>query len=225
MSTIYVPGPAYIWPGVGTNRAFVFLGFTERGLNISFSGVYEDVNVDYAGNMPADIAMLGQRATISGEFTRYNEDVANACSAFLWGMLPGVGSTNSMGSLMTIEEGSYPLIVYCPYAIKQVTDVRLSSQPNPPQQQRLVNMNALYHFPSVYLAENFEVTLSVKRKAPRMSWNAIGVFGAFTDPTTFKPGEPPFNAYRLYATYPYADISTALSPLGITLQDLINKVN
>ncbi len=212
MSTIYVAGPAYIWVGVDINpnsqnpaRPYAFFGFTERGLTISRSGLYEDVNVDYAGNSPADVSMLGQEARITGDFTRYNENVAELCASFFLGTAAnGIGPNFSIGTLLTLENSSYPMIIYCPYAEKVTAHGNVP--PVLQNQTRLANMIAIYAFPSVYMADQYEVTMSVKRKAPRVTWKAIPVFGTFDSNGVFQAGSAPYNAYAIYSEYTYANI-------------------
>lgn len=190
----YVAGPAYVFGGVGANQAPVFVGFTERGLTITRSGRYEDVNVDYAGLMPGDVSMLGQEARISGDFTRYNELALETMASFLaFNSFTGMGNNNSLGSLLTLEQGSYPLSIISPYATK----TQFSGGGSPALGGSVTGEIQAYYFPSAYLVDQYEVTLSVRRKAPRLSWRAIPVFGNF-DGGVFNQGSAPFNAYSLY---------------------------
>jgi hypothetical protein len=181
------------------SRALLFFGFTERGLTISRAGHFEDVNVDYAGSMPADVSMLGQNARISGDFTQYNEQVAEANASFVFGAVGGAGPNNSVGTLMTLEEGSIPLVIYAPYGAKD----------------EFGTMVSLFYFPSTYLVDNYEFQISVRRKAPRVSWRAIPIFGSYVS-NVFQAGLHPYNAYVIYQTTP---------PTGYTISDLIELVD
>jgi len=174
MSQFWVAGPAYIFTGTGSNSALEFLGFTEEGLRVVVNGLFEDVRADYAGNMPADVSMLGQEARISGVLVRYNEDILDKIISFISGATPGEGATNSVGTLLMTEGGAYPLAINSPYQSKTV----------------YAALPAWYVFPFSYLVDNVEFNLSTRRKALNVTWRAIPDF-ANTAPY-------PYGQYALY---------------------------
>src|ERR1700729_61101 len=116
MSQFYVPGPVYTFVALGSGSTiavpvYLFLGFTEAGLSIGVNPLNEDINVDYAGLSPGDVSQLGQDASVSGTFTRYNESVALKVQSFM-----GVNGTagqylnNQMGNLMVKEGSAYSVL-------------------------------------------------------------------------------------------------------------------
>jgi hypothetical protein len=182
MSKIYVSGPAYVWAGLGQSNSYLFLGFTENGLEVSVNPLNEDIQVDYAGLMPADISQLGQEARISGTFTRYNEQVLLLAQSFLGPQgLAGFGGNGAVGTLVVAEGAAYPLLVWSSYSFKTIFG----------------DMVPGFLFPAAIIADNIPVTLNVRRKAPNLAWRAVPIFGTVNG-TTFEPFVAPYNAYQLY---------------------------
>jgi hypothetical protein len=212
MSRIYVSGPAYVWTGTGTSFAWQYFGFTERGLTVTLSGIYEDVPVDYAGAMPADVSMLGQEAVAGGTFSRYNESVLQTIMSFgavqpLNLNIPGLGADfnavlngqaqSSVGTLMASEGGAYPLLLFSPYSFKS----------------EFGDMIPGFWFYNAYVPERIPQVLSVRHKAPEISWRSIPIFGAVTGspPNQVFTAGAPYSAYQLYTTTMPSNLSTLLA--------------
>jgi hypothetical protein len=190
----YTSGPAEVWVGLGASYAFVYLGFTETGLTVEIVPLQEDIQVDYAGLSPGDVAQLGQEANISGTFTRFNEPVSQQLASFFGpNGIAGFGQTDSMGTLMVTEGCAYPLLVVSPYQFKTIYG----------------NMVPGFLFGAAYLVNPHRTVLSVRRKAPELKWRAIPVFGSGSY-GSFVPNNPPYNSYSLYTT----NLPTAL-PGGV----------
>jgi hypothetical protein len=200
MSKFYVAGPAYCFTGTGAGSSYEFFGFTERGLTLSVSGQYEDVGVDYSGLMPGDVSMLGQEATLSGTFTRYNESVLIRLMSFINGVAAGFGPSFSVGTLLQSEQvvaglvAAPPLIIYCPYGSKT----------------EFSDMIKTFHFYNVYISDRMSQALSVRRKAPEITWRAIPAFGTVSG-NQFLPNTPPYDSYQLYAINDVSNINGLLS--------------
>lgn len=208
MSQILVSGPAYVWVGNGVSAIddpyspgdYSFFGFTERGLTIGTSPKTEDVMVDYSGLMPADVSFLGVDARVSGTFTRYNEPVLRNLMAALNGVNAGFGPVRSIGTLYQSEPpfpgatvmAGPPLLVYSPYGIKPEFGAMIKSM----------------RFYSAYVSENLSQVLSVRRKAPEVTWRAIPAFGSLSG-STFVPNLAPYDAWEIFAV----DESAVLSSL------------
>lgn len=181
-SQFFVPGPCYTFVGLGSDNAFLFLGFTESGLSIGINPLNEDINVDYAGLSPGDVSQLGQDASVSGTFTRYDENVALKVQSFM-----GINGTagqygnNQMGNLMVKEGSAYPLLAYFPYSVKTEFNTMVSC----------------YNFYAAYINNPVSFVASIRRKAPEFNFRCIPVFGTFNGPT-FQPDTAPWNASILY---------------------------
>lgn len=217
MSQIYVSGPAYVWVGNAvtaisdayTPSAYSFFGFTERGLNIGTAPKTEDVMVDYSGLMPADVSFLGIDAKVSGTFTRYNEGTLRNLMAALNGVNAGFGPKQSIGTLYQSEPpflgagvmAGPPLLVYSPYGIKPEFGTTSASP-----------MIKCMRFYSAYVSENLAQTLSVRRKAPEVTWRAIPAFGSGSP---FVPNQAPYDTWEIFAV----DESAIVSPLNLPAVD------
>lgn len=177
----YVSGPAYTWAGTGTANAWEFVGYSRSGLTVQITPEFEDIEVDYAGRTPGDVAFLGQTARVSGSFTRYDEAIMTKMVSYIAGSTPGQGGSNSLGSLLNTEGNAYPLLVYSPYSFKTQYGAMVPG----------------FWFYSTYLADPYDVTLNIRAKAPNIGWRAIPVFGTISS-GTFTANSAPFNAYELY---------------------------
>jgi hypothetical protein len=222
MSKIYIPGPAYVWIGTGvpyltagvytqgsSASQYEFFGFTERGLRISVTPQTEDVAVDYAGNMPADVAMLGVEAGMAGAFTRYNEFLLRNLMASLNNVQALFGPQQSVGTLFQSEppyhdsQGNIPsgigaagppLLVYSPYSFK----AEFNLIPN----TSTYDMIHTIRFYSAYVNAELPQMWSVRRKAPEVTWRAIPIFGTYSGsyPSgSFVPYGAPYDTYALGA--------------------------
>jgi hypothetical protein len=187
MSQFFVPGPVYTFVGLGAGSTiaspnYLFLGFTEAGLSIGINPLNEDINVDYAGLSPGDVSQLGQDASVSGTFTRYDEQVALKVQSFM-----GVNGTagqylnNQMGNLMVKEGSAYSILTYFPYSVKTEFNTMVPG----------------YNFFAGYINNPVQFTASIRRKAPEFNFRCIPVFGTFNG-STFQPDTAPYNASILY---------------------------
>jgi hypothetical protein len=204
MSKIYVAGPAYVWIGTGVaffdeaydRSNYAFFGFTEKGLTITTQPKTEDVLVDYSGEMPADVSLLGIDCKINGTFTRYNEFLLRNLMSSLNRIDAGYGPPGSIGTLLMSEQAitrlnpvqttgfmsAPPLLIYSSYGFK-------------PEFGDMIKTMRVY---SAFLSDALPQTLSVRRKAPEVSWRAIPAFGAINSSGNFVPNLAPYNAYRLF---------------------------
>jgi len=179
MSKFYIPGPAPIFIGVGISPSITgyFLGYSESGVQVLLSPLTEDIAADYAGAMPADVAMLGEEARISFTLARYSEAILNILSSFLNAKAIGSASANQLGSVYVQEGNSLQVWVESPYQVK--TD--------------LTDMIPGFFFPAVYVTDTIDQPLSIRVKKPNVSFRAIPTFAPST------PGGG-LNTYILYTT-------------------------
>jgi hypothetical protein len=188
-SQFYVSGPAdtwigtapYVWSGSNT---WTYVGYTQRGMDIQIIPSYEDIPVDYAGNQPGDVWIGGQEGRASCIMTRYNEPVIMDLASFGSGT-PGEFGNNFIGSLVTTEGLSFPLLIYSPYGVKAVYGS--SGSPMVPG----------FLFFSSYFADPLAETLSIRPKTPTIGFRAVPVFGSYSG-SSFTAGAAPFNASLLY---------------------------
>ena len=189
MSQFYVSGPAETWispPNTAlTSSNALYVGFSRNGISVRITPNFEDIEVDYAGNVPGDVAFMGEEAAISGEFARYNETVVNTMLQYLPGSSQpaGTGINGAIGSLIFTEGYAYQLLVYSPYNFKNTYSG---------------TMVPGFLFSTAYLANPYEVTLSIRTKKPQLGWRAIPSFGTI-DASTYQVGTP-YNAFQLYST-------------------------
>lgn len=187
---LYVSGPAGCWVGTGASNTFQYLGWSESGFRVTLTGMYEDVLVDFSGNMPADVGFMGEGITVSGVLKYYDEAVSQKMYSFFnpvnssgIGKGPGYGGTNSVGSLMIAEGGTFPVLLYSPYSFK--------SQYNK-------EVPGFYIYNGI-LSDPYDQTLNIKPKAANVGFRGIPAFGSYSG-STFNPGTPPYNAYALYTS-------------------------
>jgi hypothetical protein len=156
--------------------------------------------------MPGDVSMLGQDATISGTFTRYNETILGTMMSFINGAAAGFGPTFSIGTLLQSEEvfaglpAAPPLALYCPYGAKAEFSVLGNA------------MIKVFYFYNAYVSDRLSQTLSVRRKAPEITWRAIPKFGSGFG-GGFEPNRAPYDAYQLFAVDPQSPSPSALVSL------------
>ena len=173
---LYVSGPAVTWIGTtnfwgnGGDYAdyndWEFFGFSQRGWTITFTPMIEPLEADYAGNMPADLAVLGYEARISGTLARFNDRTAQKVASFGTGEY-GFMTNTLLGTLMQQEQFTYPVLIQCPYGAKPVFHL---------PGQELVGGFLFY---SVVLDQPYEFLASIRHKTPSVSWRAVPMFGAF----------------------------------------------
>lgn len=204
MSQFFVSGPALAWvappqatPGtIPSAGSFSFVGFTRRGLRVDLAPQNEDIEVDYAGRMPGDVAQLGQEVAVSGTYSRYNESVINTMLNWVQaaGSSPGFGPNYVVGSLYLTEGYTFPLLVYSPYGFKNAYSGAMVPG---------------FLFYAAYLSNPYAAELSVRQKTPDIGWRALPVFGTGANASAFAAGSP-YQAYEIYT-----NTHTLLTPGGI----------
>jgi hypothetical protein len=185
-SSFFVEGPAYTWVGLGSAKAFLFLGFTEAGLTVSINPYNEPINVDYGGpSLPGDVSQFGFDMNFSGTYTRYDpvvaQQIASMSGNFVGQQAVGSFANNQMGSLLNLENVGYPLLVYFPYTAKTQFNTEISG----------------YNCGLAYLENPLTFVASIKRKAPEFNFKALPVFGTFNG-STFSPNTAPWNAFQVF---------------------------
>src|SRR5262249_20875918 len=93
-----------------------------------------------------------------------------------------------------------PLIIYCPYGSKA----------------EFADMIKTFYFYNTYVSDRLSQPLSVRRKAPEITWRAIPAFGTVSG-SEFLPNTPPYDSYQLFAVDSL--------PSGVTLSGLLSVVN
>jgi hypothetical protein len=170
----YVPGPSQLYVGDVSNSGalnYLFLGYCDGPVEVSLVGLMQDVNADYAGQMPADVQFMGEVAFINGTLSRYNEEVLQNMMVRAGTLdyqsqvandtgLPYMTSWGVVGSLMVWEGWAFPFVIKCPYAIKTSQSPRIPLG---------------YTFYQTFLHENFMMPLSSRVKQPRFIMRAIPV--------------------------------------------------
>lgn len=162
MSQLYVPGPVQIFVGTGAGGAYQFLGYSEQETGTRFDSAWEDVYSDATGPMiPLDTQYFGEQAYISSTLTKYNEAILQQLTPRVPGLTAGAMANGEVGTLMLTEGYAVKLFLYCPYSQKSVFS--------------LGGMVAGYVFAASWLADSFEVPLSVRVKKPRIVMRCIPV--------------------------------------------------
>ena len=198
MSTqFYVSGPAFTWVGLGSggssdNPAWLYLGYTEDGLEVELSVEYDPIKTDYAGNMPAAQSIQGESISVSGTFTRYDENVMQKVVSWKgpYGIAGQSTSNNFLGSLVYEENISYPVLIYSPYSFKPYYNGTAPNSGSP-------MIQGFWIYNGIHGDRNSR-KLGIKRTAPNASFTGLPVFGTYIN-GTFNPGVEPFNGYALYS--------------------------
>lgn len=187
-SQFIVEGPVYTFVGLGSAGAYLFLGFSDTGLNFSINPLAEDISVDYAGSNPGDVSQLGSDASVSGTYTRVDPQVALLVSSMLGnsnsGTIPGTYLNNQLGSLWQLEGVAYPVLFYFPYTAKS----------------EFSNEVPGYLFYVGQLNNPYAFRASIRHKTTDFSFRFVPQFGTFNG-STFTAGAP-YNASRLYTNNP-----------------------
>ena len=165
MSQLYVPGPIQIFVGTGASGAYQFLGWSEQETGTRFDSAWEDVFADVSGPMvPLDVQYFGEQGYVSSTLTRYNEAVLQLLTPRVPGLTAGQMQNGQVGTLMITEGYAIKLFLYCPYISKTVFAAG--------------SMVGGYVFGAAWLADTFEVPLSVRVKKPRIVMRAVPVWNA-----------------------------------------------
>ncbi len=121
-SSSQVIGPCFIYAGVGSNKAPLFLGVCETSPQIAIKHEWVPLmNALGGASIESDSAYQGMVADIRMDLTRWTEAVHLAMTA-----VPDVGGTQGfsafgdLGALMITENFSYPVWFKFPYASKAV---------------------------------------------------------------------------------------------------------
>jgi hypothetical protein len=187
MSTqLFISGPAHAWVGGGPYNwgglnTWNFVGYSRNGLSVQITPIWEDIEADHAAKMPADAAMFGQRATVSGIFVKYDEAIVTSIASFGTSVNPGGFDDNALGLLAVSENAAYPLLISSPYCFKTAYGAMVPG----------------FIFYATILDNPYDVTLSLRPKTPSLGWRALPVFGNGSG-DSFQPGIQPLIASRLY---------------------------
>src|ERR1700674_3007939 len=115
----YTPGPTYLQVGTGGAGALQHLGWTERGVRITFDAAFEDVMTDVSGTrIPFDVLYEAEQAFITADLVLYDELVMNTVNDRGLGGTEGNIGFTATGSLFRQEGLTYRLLVFCPYSAK-----------------------------------------------------------------------------------------------------------
>lgn len=179
---IFVPGPVEVHCGVGNGGALQFLGWSEDGVTSTHRPFFEDVKSDLAGPlMPTDVQVMGEDAIISMNLKVFSwsawEKIASRVPAAVGGA-PGGYPFGSIGALMVSEGYAYRLLIYRPYAAKQVF---LNA-----------GMRPAYNYFASWLLGPDDIKQSMRAMAHRTIFRAISVYQGI--PSTSGSGWGLYNA-------------------------------
>lgn len=106
---IHVTGPAHVYVGHKTTgpSGALYIGTCEKSPEIETEYMWEDVLNDVGGSAPMDLVLRGFKSTISGLFTRFNEDkllnfignIGSRTARTSGTFQPGVFDSGQIGSL------------------------------------------------------------------------------------------------------------------------------
>ncbi len=173
MATPFVNGPAHIWLRVGQNqshvaantqRTYLYLGTTESSPNIDIPPAHRPTHHDLAGERPIDQSYQGRTATISGDFTRWNENVlalAVRANPFSLDGTRGLDAMDDIGALMLTEGYCYSLIMAQPFAAKPV--------------YQKAGLPAGFRFLACFLSDEGWTQGGTKPKKIRLVWHAYPI--------------------------------------------------
>lgn len=178
MAKQYVSGPGHLYVGVditpGRRTASqntsvtavkrpIYLGTAEKFPKITKRPNFKPTFVDQGGEVPHDVAFMGEEAFVAADLSRYNEAVYNSLSSrprHQFG-LRGFTGSQDIGTLMIAEGKAYPLWVHFPYASKAA----FSDMPNG------------YHFFASYLIGPDELEpLGTTPRKVRLIWHCLRVY-------------------------------------------------
>lgn len=121
MSQPHVPGPCPIYVGLGGGGSPLFLGFSERGVNIDLNASFSPYVVDISGSTPLDQCYQGEGASISFDLTNWNEPVLSLMQDIagnIPGSVRGLDVFGEVGTLMGYELAAFTCWFPFPYALK-----------------------------------------------------------------------------------------------------------
>ena len=188
---IHVTGPAHVYVGhktVGPSGA-LYIGTCEKTPQIETQYMWEDVLNDVGGSAPMDLVLRGFTSSISGEFTRFNEDrllnlIGNSGSRTARTgatFQPGIYDSGQIGglseySINTMQNTGYWLAIRFEFAQATAVDSYL-----PPG----------YWFPSINASSFTYSQVGTKSKKVQLKVDAhpaIMIPGAVTDGTKEEQG-------------------------------------
>lgn len=132
MAQPFVPGPSPIWIGlqfrdpagsVGEEGQILFLGFTQRGADLSLNEEYSELVTDVGGAVPIDLTYQGQSGTLSFDLTRWREDTyeilcnhAANTEQDKKAKKRGREPAGRVGTIMALEQAAFRVYVPFPYS-------------------------------------------------------------------------------------------------------------
>jgi hypothetical protein len=122
-SQYFVPGPAHLALGVGTSRALVYAGLSERGATLTETQFERNVVADIGGTvgMPSDVLIAGKLLTISMQIIWRNPLIPGILQSRFYGGQAGILQAGEVGSLMLQESLAFQLMILSQYpGIKSV---------------------------------------------------------------------------------------------------------
>ncbi len=161
MGQPYVTGAVSVW--IGSAAGPLFLGYSERGPNISIRPHYSNVFVDLSGmSVPFDKIYDGEEAIVSCDLTYFNQNVLLAIEDYAGTTSPGFNEPGEIGTLMLTEGIAYPLYLRFPYAAKPAFQNGLNGA-----------MPAGYRFYRAMLETDDFPDLGTKARKIHLSWHCL----------------------------------------------------
>lgn len=172
MAQLWTTGAAHFWLGVGDSLGQAstkpaYLGTCEGSPNIEVLPQYKDVQEDIAGEVPTDVCYMGRRATITADFTRWNErtyEKAASVNPFSTNLLVdgnrpqlGYDFDTDIGTLILREGYSYQLFIAFPFQRKD----------------KFRDMPPGYRFPCAFLDRESLYSLGSRPRKIRLVWHAL----------------------------------------------------
>jgi len=115
---LWCGGPAHVFVGLGAGNSPVYLGTSEGAPSFQITPYFNRVKNDWAGDQaPFDMQYVGQTATVSCDFTRWDNSLwLEMLSRPNFLNTPGLNAGGDLGTFMVAEGFTYPLWLQNPYA-------------------------------------------------------------------------------------------------------------
>ncbi|OAI39610.1 hypothetical protein AYO40_01210 [Planctomycetaceae bacterium SCGC AG-212-D15] len=167
MAQLYCSGPVHVYFGLGGGGSPVYFGTSESAPRIEIKHYFNTVKNDIAGDQaPFDFQWVGETATISADFTRWNNPLwLQMMSRPFATSTAGINGIGDYGTFMVQEGATYQAWLQFPYASTKAA---------------MAGLEAGFHFFSTFLLSPDSKTIGMRANKVRATWFATQVFGITT---------------------------------------------